>query len=573
MDDEYDINSLQDATVPFSAKTAQPTSSIAPTTMDDGEEYDISSLQPATSPDGIPEITITAPRLNAPAPVEGAPRESALDFLKTTAYNVPGSAANLVGGLVNVAMHPIQTAGTIGMAAGGGAQNIYNIVADTIGLPKAEVVDPTIANQIGQMFVDRYGSGENILNTIKTDPVGFVADASAVLTGGGSMASSLGKVGSMTAKVGEAASKVGSAIDPLTAMGNIAKPTIGALGNVAAAPFKLAKSAFPMITGVDKEVLQSAYQFGEQGGDVNKIFNAAKEGKIPAEQVVSTVEKNIPDYTPTGTDALKIDVNPIRQDLDNYFENNFVPLEKQDKYKATVDAIQNVNSPQQLEMIKNDLIKQRSGYVQYSADARSLDALISSIDTNIAKQAPGYAEHVKNKGELNAALSETKVNPTSENIDKLASTYKKLVPEIDIEGAIKAGRETSATRSPDSSMRTIGSALSGIGGAIVGGSPMHGLASLAASQVMQSPRLAGTVANVAGGAVGKTKSFVEPAIKLSDLAARNVAAAAQSPAGNFIGSFKPAVPSALRIASGAQYLPQQQAQSSEGYIGRVAPTQ
>lgn len=76
-----------------------------------------------------------------------------------------------------------------------------------------------IADAMGQFFVDRYGSLERAKNTFLTDPVGFVADASMFISGGGGALATAGKVAKTgkIARAGQQVARVGQAIDPLAA--------------------------------------------------------------------------------------------------------------------------------------------------------------------------------------------------------------------------------------------------------------------------------------------------------------------------------------------------------------------
>ena len=68
--------------------------------------------------DTVAPVTVTAPSLK---PTDDEKNyNNPLSFIGSMLYNVPGSAANLVGGVGNTLLHPIKTAETLGLAAGGG---------------------------------------------------------------------------------------------------------------------------------------------------------------------------------------------------------------------------------------------------------------------------------------------------------------------------------------------------------------------------------------------------------------------------------------------------------------------
>lgn len=136
------------------------------------------------------------------------PREGALDFVGDAAsfagetlLNVPGSAIEFGTNLASAVTSPIETVGALGSAAIGGVVNAAEMVAgteDIIDIPQEE-----IASKIGEFYVERYGSTKDALETLKTDPVGFLADVSGFL-GLAGISSRLAGLSSLTSKVSQA---------------------------------------------------------------------------------------------------------------------------------------------------------------------------------------------------------------------------------------------------------------------------------------------------------------------------------------------------------------------------------
>ena len=91
----------------------------------------------------------------------------------------------------------LQPCGGIGELAAGATQKVgraLGIDMGSEGIPKADAV--------GQFFKDRYGAMENIKHTLATDPVGSLADAATVLSGGelaGARAAFTGAISGSTA--------------------------------------------------------------------------------------------------------------------------------------------------------------------------------------------------------------------------------------------------------------------------------------------------------------------------------------------------------------------------------------
>lgn len=170
----------------------------------------------------------------APAAVAGSipgPRRSySLAEVPVEAVkNVPASAGQFVGGVVQAVTSPLQTLTGI-LDAGAGAlrnalpQGVVNFIDQFDTNPEATQRAVQTANAIGGMYKDRYGSYEGIKRTFAEDPVGAAADLSTLLGGGGAAATKMGLT-----KTGAALSKTGAAINPM-------RP----IAPVIEAPFKLA---------------------------------------------------------------------------------------------------------------------------------------------------------------------------------------------------------------------------------------------------------------------------------------------------------------------------------------------
>jgi hypothetical protein len=133
-----------------------------------------------------------------------------------TIKSIPGSAARYVGGIAEAVTHPIQTAEELTKLAVGGVQTLLPEPEEkTIVSPQGRTIrlSGKEHKQSWQNFSNamqqRYGGWDNVKNTIQTDPVGFLADVSAVLI-----------------PTGGAVGAAGRAIEPI----NMARKVIGAAG-------------------------------------------------------------------------------------------------------------------------------------------------------------------------------------------------------------------------------------------------------------------------------------------------------------------------------------------------------
>jgi|TARA_R100001460_G_scaffold56187_2_gene95654 hypothetical protein len=131
------------------------------------------------------------------------------NYLLQTLGNVPSSAYQLGSDVAQVVTSPVQTLDAIGNLGLG-------LIA--LAIPDAyqeESLDKPqeAAMAVGQYISDRYGGLDKAKESLKTDPVGVLADVSGILLGGGYLATKSGL------KVGELATKAGIATDPLVIAG------------------------------------------------------------------------------------------------------------------------------------------------------------------------------------------------------------------------------------------------------------------------------------------------------------------------------------------------------------------
>jgi hypothetical protein len=112
--------------------------------------------------------------------------------------NAIQSGANFLGNTANALIHPIQTVQNIGSMAAGGLQELGGQTNDNTAKWDA----------LTNYFKQRYGSVDAFSKSAYTDPIGVLADASAVLGVGGAAAKLVGKAGELasTASAADSAS-------------------------------------------------------------------------------------------------------------------------------------------------------------------------------------------------------------------------------------------------------------------------------------------------------------------------------------------------------------------------------
>jgi hypothetical protein len=148
-----------------------------------------------------------------------APARTPMQYLGETVSNIPGSAAEMGIGMYEAITNPIQTAKGLGLAAYGGARNVAEAALPTgafeaiksVENPEVAKQAVEVANAIGGIYKDRYGSVNQMLDTIRTDPVGAAADLSMIFTGGGALTTKV-------PTVSKALGTVGRAMDPIGAL-------------------------------------------------------------------------------------------------------------------------------------------------------------------------------------------------------------------------------------------------------------------------------------------------------------------------------------------------------------------
>lgn len=179
--------------------------------------------------------------------------------------NIPGSAIQYGTDIAVALADPIGTAKSIGQLGAGIVQLLI----------PGEQANEQQAKAVGQYFANRYGGMENLKRTIATDPVGFLGDASILITGGAALASKVAPL----KQVAEKAKKAGQAIDPLAIA---SKPVSATL-----------ESGLGLTTGVGREAVQEAYRAGVAGGKPAKEFTTAMRQKDSLKGIVDEAKRGV----------------------------------------------------------------------------------------------------------------------------------------------------------------------------------------------------------------------------------------------------------------------------------------
>ena len=288
----------------------------------------LASMQSGTQ---APQADTTAPP-PTPAPSVGG-------FLG----NVVSSGANLVGNIGNAVLHPIQTIQNLGSIPVGGLQELGGQTT-----PNTQNFDNVV-----NYFKQRYGGVSNLEKTVYSDPVGFLADLSTVLTGGagavglaskGAELAGLGETVATAAKAAEVANVAGEA-GTAADLGGVANAgKAGFVSDINAPTATAAQTgAVAQGSGLADALMQTSNGLNRAATLTNPltpvvsgIGSLLSGGKLPIEltaqilgkepETVSDMIRNPQDYTPESM------ANNSRQ---------VITSEVQDAFKARTDALRN----------------------------------------------------------------------------------------------------------------------------------------------------------------------------------------------------------------------------------------
>lgn len=232
-----------------------------------------------SAPEGMDAKVLTRSLLDRGHEIEGLNSSfSGLEAVK----NVPDSLLEFGKNIASALVSPLKTINALSSMAKGGIRSALEGV--NIDLPEGDVAtnlakqipegtpfreqlegalqasplgglgfgdekDEVVFGSIVEAMTDRYGSGERALETIERDPVGFLADVSAVMTGGSTLGAKVAATSQRTgglARVLEGTAKAGRAADPV----NIA----GAIGGQAAKQIRRVNE----LTGFNKTMREFA---------------------------------------------------------------------------------------------------------------------------------------------------------------------------------------------------------------------------------------------------------------------------------------------------------------------------
>lgn len=462
--------------------------------------------------------------------------------------NIPKSTGEFAGNIYEAIANPVQTVQNIGSLAAGlvdrGATKLESAVPDSIrnainAVGGSAIEAPgweksrALVDAAGNMVSDRYGGKENIKKTIASDPVGVLADASALLTGGGTLAAKLpgtvGKLGKMTATVGKT-------VDPINIAGKAIKPVLKKTGSV------VSSLIGGLGTHTGGESISKAASAGYRGGQVADDFQANIRQEVPFDEVVgeakgalANVRKERGAEYVAGMTGIKSDqkvlkmspIDKVMQDIVDIgtFKGKSISKSTTSTLKQITDVVDEWRGadPANFHTAEGfDALKRAIGDVRDSTEFGSPSRLVAdkaynAVKDQIVKQAPEYANVMKGYEEASSKIRElegtfslgSKKSPDTA-LRKLQSTMRNNV-NTNYGNRINLVKELEDAGASNILEKLAGQALSswtprGLGSIVAGGSGAAGLATmnpmLAIPVAMQSPRLVGEASYYAGKTAG-----------------------------------------------------------------------
>ena len=335
---------------------------------------------------------------------------------------------------------------------------------DSFSMPGAEQ-QYDLAGKVGQFYKDRYGDWDAIKNTMATDPVGFLGDASMLASGGGAAAVRLPIAGAQA--TGRVLSTAGRLMDPVRMAGKGAKLTGQGAGYVATYPLSLTSGTAP-------EAIQAAAKTGYAGGEAGDAFRKSMRGHEAPETVVREAHQAmgnmaenrrrqyLQDMQETTASQAQVDTAPIRQTLEDLRKSLQVdlppapPIANQPASNVAAFAPLEKGTPQEFAKLKEmeklletweahpqgttplglDALKQRLGRLQPSFtdpnaanERRLVTAAGNAVKDAITAKVPSYGEAMGNyekamdlKTDLEKSLTGGPNTSTDTIINKLRST-------------------------------------------------------------------------------------------------------------------------------------------------------
>jgi hypothetical protein len=516
-------------------------------TSPEGKTYEVTAPEGATEQDALSYVQNQIAQDAQPQPQQEKPLEWS-DVPGEALSNTPSSAYEFGKGIYQAVRHPLDTAGAILDAGAGGLKAmIPEPVAGAIESlnwnPEATQRAESTASNIGQFYKQRYGGMENLKQTLAKDPVGALADASAVLTAGGSaVAQAPGTIG----RIGQGIQTAGQAANPLSIAGKVAKPVLKGAG------IATSNLIGGLGTHTGAESVKQAASAGYRGGKAARSFQDNLRGNVPITDVLDDARANLTSMKIAKNNQYRSGLLDISKDksvlgfggVDDAIKTakGNVSFKGQVKSVRAADTIAKIEkevakwkklNPKEFHTPEGlDALKQKVGDLVESIPFEEKTARMAgnniyrAIKNEISKQAPTYSKVMKGYSQATDQIKEAEKALSLGGKASADTALRKLQSIMRNNANTNYGKRVDIARQLEAQGgREIMPALAGqamnswtprgLGGLVAGGAGLAGIGTLnpAFIPVMlgQSPRLMGEAAYYAGKAAKPVSKFSQAA--------------------------------------------------------------
>lgn len=453
--------------------------------------------------------------------------------------NLGSSALNFAKGMVQPILNPIDTTVGIGNAIMGANEKAYGMVLPESLMRKIPGYEAhqQAANAIGGFFKDRYGSMEGLKNTLATDPVGALSDASMLLGGAGMAAKGGAMVAAKAPRLAAAANATGDALATASNLTNPLTPVIAASSAVAPYAGKaVANVVGELGTHTGAKSIKDAFNSGNSG---DLMFKDNLRGNVPMSQVVDEAKAGlaqmrdnssaqyVKDKNSWYNNPAMLDFQPIDDAFNkaagNYYFNGKPTIGKaeQSKIREVADVLDEWKQDPSMNTTAGfDALKKRidSIYPDNVSDKnaqRVISATRNAVKSTIVSQVPEYAGAMKSyetsmglQNELERAFSLGNRAAVDTTLRKLQSLSRNGVStnygnRLDLMDQMRDA--TGVDLSPAISGQALSSVMPrGLAGRLGAGATAGASIAnpaIAALLALQSPRLMGEAAMATGNSL------------------------------------------------------------------------
>lgn len=376
------------------------------------------------------------------APPDASPSASLSwsDVPATALSNIPKSAYEYGGNVVQAVVHPLDT--VIG---------VHDIAQGGLGIGNEEQTKKWAS--VRDFFTERYGTEDGFKKALAEDPVGVIADLSSVLTGGGGVAA---RVPGIVGRAGKFISKAGAAIEPASVAAKAISPAVKLAGEVGS-------GTLGFTTGAGKASIKQAFKGGED-------FTEAMRGRVGGEDLLTntkgalqaikddraadyqgrlaTISQNTTqlNYAPIETKlvqlekAFNIKRTPILDDagnptgkFDHDFSRSTLNKNAHNDVKEIIDRIESWSTdPAYQNAIGLDILKrQLDDFYSDSKNSRAfVTSLRNTVKDTIVRAVPEYATMTKNYETASKFITEIERTLSTGNKATIDTGIRKLMTSL-----------------------------------------------------------------------------------------------------------------------------------------------